>query len=171
MFWIIPISVAVVTLLWLVFGPVIIFVNTRTSSYHLALPGIFKAAVVPSGELVRIRGWIFFIPFSFDPFNTGSRKKKRPTSKKAWPRVTGGLTAARNLPRAFRIRKLHLNIDTDDVILNARLVPVFSAINTEEIRLQANFEGNTSLVLDVRTRLGAILWVFIKTKYKSMFNQ
>jgi len=171
MFWIIPISVLVATMLWLLFGPVIIFVNTRTGKYHLALPGIFKAAVVPSGEMVRIRGWIFFIPFRFDPFSTGRKKQKKPGKKKARFSLTGGLAAARNLLRTFRIRKLHLNIDTEDVVLNARLIPIFSAINTEDIRLQANFEGNASLLLDVRTRLGALLWAFIKTKYKSMLNQ
>ncbi len=77
----------------------------------------------------------------------------------------------KNLLHAFRIRKLHLNIDTDDYALNAWLIPVFSAVNSENIRLQANFEGDASMQLDLRTRLGALLWAFLLTKYNSMLNQ
>ncbi len=173
MFWIIPIFVLVATLLWLLFGPVIIFVNTKTNKYHLSLPGIFKAAVVPSKGLVQVRVWIFFIPFRFDPFSMKKKdnKEKKPGRKKKRFRISGGLNMARNLLHAIRIRKLHLDIDTDDVILNARLIPVFSAVNSRNIRMQANFEGNASLLLDVRTRLGALLWAFIKTTYKSMLHQ
>jgi len=72
---------------------------------------------------------------------------------------------------AMRIRKLHLDVDTDDFTLNAWLIPVFSAVNSENIRLQANFEGNATLLLDLRTSLGALIWAFLKSKYNSTSNQ
>jgi hypothetical protein len=72
--------------------------------------------------------------------------------------------------RAFRIRRLEADIDTDDFTLNAWLVPAFSMINGENIRLQVNFEGHQSLVLDLRVTLGALLWMIIKAKYKSFIN-
>jgi len=81
------------------------------------------------------------------------------------------MNMGRNILHAIRVRKLHLNIDTNDFTLNAWLIPVFSAVNSENIRLQANFEGEASLLLDLRTSLGALLWAMIKTKYKSMLNQ
>lgn len=71
---------------------------------------------------------------------------------------------------AFRIRRLEADIDTDDFTLNAWLVPVFSMVNRENIHLQANFEGYNSLVLDLRVTLGALLWILIRTKYKSIIN-
>jgi len=58
---------------------------------------------------------------------------------------------------AMRIRKLHLDVDTDDFTLNAWLIPVFSAVNSENIRLQENIEGNATLLLDLRTRSGALI--------------
>jgi hypothetical protein len=71
---------------------------------------------------------------------------------------------------AFRIRSLEADIDTDDFTLNAWLVPVVSSVNGENIHLQINFEGYQSLLLDLRVTLGVLLWMIIKTKYKSKFN-
>ena len=68
-----------------------------------------------------------------------------------------------DLIRSFRIRNLHLDLDTEDFILNAWLIPVFSIINNENIRMRVNFEGSSSLALDLRTRLGTLLWIFIKS--------
>ena len=167
MFWYIFISVILITLLWILLGPVIIFVNTESKSYSLVLPGIFKAKVAPAADLFMIRGSIFFIPYRFNPF----QKKRKKTGKKRAIRPSEGLSMGKNLLHAFRIRKLHLNIDTDDYALNAWLIPVFSAVNSENIRLQANFEGNASLLLDLRTSLGALIWAFLKSKYNSMLNQ
>lgn len=62
-------------------------------------------------------------------------------------------------------------MDSDDFTLNAWLIPAFSALESDNIKLQANFEGHNSVLFDIRTHLGAILWAFIKTKYNLMFNQ
>jgi hypothetical protein len=177
MIWIILISVIAATLLWIMLGPVIIFLDTQDNCYNLNLPGIFRAAVVPSGELFHIRGWVFFIPFRFDPFRSKKRRRKKIAweSGKSRPKkrsmtLSWGIKMGRDVMHSFRIRRMRLNIDTDDFMLNVQLVPVFSAINSQNIRMQVNFEGNASLLLDLRTRLGALLWAFTRNKYKSMFN-
>ncbi len=69
-----------------------------------------------------------------------------------------------NIIAAFRIRKLYLDIDTEDFLFNAWLVPVFSMVNSDQIRMQVNFQGNATLHLDLRTRIGAILWIFLKNR-------
>ncbi|MCP4310623.1 MAG: hypothetical protein GY790_05125 [Bacteroidetes bacterium] len=175
MFWYIFIALILITLLWILFGPVIIFLNTESKRYSLSLPGIFRAKVVPTAELFMIRGSVFFIPYRFDPFHRKPKKKKekpeKPPRKKRSFKLSNGMSMGKNIMHSFRIRKLHLDIDTDDYALNAWLIPAFSALNSENISLQANFEGNASLLLDLRTRLGALLWAFLKTKYNSMLNQ
>jgi len=72
--------------------------------------------------------------------------------------------------RSIRIRKLTLEIDTDDFLLNAWLVPLFSLMNSENIQMRVNFGGSSSLLLDLRGRLGNLLWIVISTKYKSFLN-
>jgi hypothetical protein len=175
MFWYILIVLVLLTLLWILFAPVIIFMNTEKGRYSLALPGIFHARVVESPDLFVIRGSVFFIPYCFNPFKKRRKKtkevKEKPRRRKRAIKPLQGLNMGRNMMHAIRIRKLYLDVDTDDFTLNAWLIPVFSAVNSENIRLQANFEGNASLLLDLRTSLGALIWAFLLSKYKSMFNQ
>ena len=71
----------------------------------------------------------------------------------------------RDMISAFRIRRLYLDVDTGDGALNAWLIPVFTRLNAGEVLLRANFEGRASLLLDLRTRLGAILWAFIRNQF------
>jgi len=174
MFLIIVISLFIALLLWFLFAPVILFLNTDSSRYHLVLPGIFKAVVVPSTDIFYIRVWIFFIPFRIRPFQSKTRKRKEKSRKpgRKWPlkKFTGGKQMISSVIRSMRIRKLSLEIDTDDFLLNAWLVPFFSSMNSENIQMRVNFEGTSSLILDLRARIGTLLWIVISTKYKSFLN-
>ncbi|MEA3462979.1 MAG: hypothetical protein U9R49_13915 [Bacteroidota bacterium] len=174
MIWYILISLLLLFLFWLLLVPVILYTNTERNRYLLTLPGIFRAVVVPDEGLFHIRGWIFFIPFRFNPFKQRKRKRKeeqKPKKKKKkrlWR--SGNFRTMRGALRAFRVRRLEADIDTDDFTLNAWLVPVFSAVNQENIRMQINFEGHQSLLLDLRVTLGALLWSIIRAKYRSYIN-
>jgi hypothetical protein len=174
MIWYILISLLLIFLMWLLLVPVILYTNTSRNRYFLTLPGIFRAVVVPEAGLFHIRGWIFFIPFKFNPFEQRrkkDRKKKEKTRKKkkrSW-RIKN-LRMMKGALRSFRIIRLEADIDTDDFTLNAWLIPVFSAVNGENIHLQVNFEGHQSLLLDVRVTLGSILWNILRAKYKSIIN-
>lgn len=170
MIWfIIIISVLILLLLWILVAPVIIYLDTDRNRYFLSLPGIFKAMVIPSERLFHIRFRIFFVPFTYDPFTEKPEKKKKEKKiKKRRPKKISGLfKLAIRVLRSFRIRKLELDIDTDDYILNAWLIPVFSTVNSENIQMRANFEGYASLLLDLRTRIGTLIWIFIINKIKS----
>jgi hypothetical protein len=175
MIWYILISLLALLLLWLLLGPVILLVDTDRNRYQLFLPGIFKAAVVPSEDLLHVRGWIFFIPYRFNPFRIGkkkSSKKKDQTEKKKKkrsPSFSRGLQMFKSLARAIRIRKLRLDMDTENFLMNAWLIPAFSMVNSGNIRMTANFNGDFSLLLDVRTRIGVLLWSLIKYQIKSIF--
>lgn len=168
MIWYIIISLLLIFLLWLLLVPVILYTNTQRNRYLLTLPGIFRVLVVPDNGLFYIRGWILFIPFKFNPFKPKKKKEKeKPRKKKKFKWRSGNLRMMKGALRAFRIRRLEADIDTDDFTLNAWLVPAFTMVNGENIRLQVNFEGHQSLLLDLRVTLGALLWTIIITKYKS----
>lgn len=167
MIWYILISLLLIFLFWILLMPVILYTNTDRNRYLLTLPGIFRAVVVPDDGLFHIRGWIFFIPFKFNPFVQWKRKEKRkPRKKKKSTWRSGNIRTMRGALRAFRIRRLEADIDTDDFTMNAWLVPVFTAVNEENISLRVNFEGHQSLLLDLRVTLGALLLNIIKAKYK-----
>lgn len=180
MIFIVIISLLLALLIWLLAGPVILRLNTENNRYQLALPGIFSAAIVPTNGLFRIRGWILFIPVRFDPFKPrkkkrGSKygqqeKKKRERKRPARKRRMADPGMIREILGVLRIRKLRLDLDTDDFALNAWLIPAFSYLNGENVRMRVNFEGQASLLLDLRTRLGSLIWIFMKNRYRSFIN-
>ncbi len=167
MIWYILILLFCLLLVWMLLGPVIIFLDTGSNQYRISLPGVVTLMVVANGDQILIRGWIFFVPFKFDPFKKRKQTKKkdpaRTVTKKSKKR-SASIRMFRKVVAAFRIRKLLLDIDTDDVLLNAWLVPAFSMVNSAQIQMQVNFEGTAYLHLDLRTRIGAILWILFKNR-------
>lgn len=169
MIWIILIALFIILLTWLLAGPVLLRLNTELNKYQFMLPGVIKANVLPSDELFYIRGWIFFIPFRFDlaKMNKGRAKKKGRTDKRREKtrNKKKGLRMLKSIPGAFRVKRLWLDLDTEDFLLNAWLIPAFATMNNDRnIRMQVNFEGKLMMDLDLRTRVAALLWIFIKNR-------
>ena len=78
--------------------------------------------------------------------------------------------ALKDLIKSFRLRLLHINIDTEDFILNANLVPVLLLTNTDRINLNVNFMDENSIIMDLRNRLANFLWTGIKYKYRTIIK-
>lgn len=173
MFWILLLILVFLLIFWILLVPVIILVHTRTGRYSLTLPGLFTAKVVTGEDLFLFKGWILFVPYRFNPFmqrKKKRRKKKDPAKKRRKFRMpSGGLSLAGDALRCVRIRKLELDIDTGDFPLNAWLVPVFSLAEGSNRHLRVNFNGDTSLLLDIRIRLGVMLWAVIRNRLKHRF--
>lgn len=169
MIWYILIIVFTLLLFWILLGPVILRMNTERGRYQLMLPGVVQASVVVlEGQLI-IRAWIFFIPFRINPFRIKGKKKKKKDKvlkkRKKSRKLTGNIPMIKSATKAFRVRKLHMNIDTADFMMNAWLVPAFSAVNNgRNVQMQVNFEGNMFLDLDLRTRIGSLVWILIKNR-------
>lgn len=154
-------------LLWLLLVPVILYTDTIRNRYVVTLPGIIRVRLVSSETLFYIRAWIFFVPFRIDPFRARKEKSKSWEKKKRQrkPVKVGGL---KSMLGAVRVRKLEMDLDTDDYSLNAWLIPAFSLVNGGNINMQVNFEGRASLVMDLRTRIGTLLWKYSQYRYQSL---
>ena len=177
MFWIIFISALLFIIAWLLLAPVILTLDTDSGTYRVRYFGVASARLVADEELFHIRGRILFIPLRFRPFSPkshsvkkkrGQKEKKQDSKKRSFSLKS--LAGGRNMLRTLHIRRLWLDIDTDDFILNAWLIPLFSALNGPQVQMQVNFEGRAALALDLHTRPGSVLWAMIKTKYQNTFN-
>jgi hypothetical protein len=172
MIWYILIALFTGLILWILLVPVIIKLDTSRNLYRFMLPGIVSASVVPTADFFLIRCWVLFIPFTIDPLRMKGRsktKQEKVKKKKKRKRPSGRklMKKFRNVTRAIRLRRLELDIDTDDFLLNAWLVPAFAAVNSyRNIQMQVNFEGNLFLHLDVRTRIAAMLWQMMPWRLK-----
>ncbi len=170
MIWKLIILLLLLLFCWILFAPVIVKVNTNLNNYRILLPGVFILKFEPIEKgLFLIRGWIFMVPFKFNPFRMKEKKRPKKDSSKnkaknKW-RGKGNILKLKKASKAIRIRKLELDIDSDDFLFNAWLVPAFSMVNRKKnIDLRVNFEGRLFFNLDMRTRFGSILWLFITNK-------
>lgn len=165
MIWYILILLFVLLLSWILLGPVILRLNTDLNQYQIMLPGVVKASVIPSQGLTYIRGWIFFIPFRIDLSKLNKGRGKKDKKRKKTGKRTGNIKMIRSVPGAFHVRRLWIDADTDDFMLNVWLIPAFATINNNRnIRMQVNFEGYLFMDLDLRTRIISLLWVIIKNR-------
>lgn len=169
MIWLVIIlSVLTLLLLWILVAPVIIFLNTDQNQYRLSLSGIFMAKVSPVKNFFHFKGRVLFIPFTYNPFHEKpEEKKKKKDEERKLKNISGLLKLAIRALHSFRVRRLELDIDTDDFTMNAWLIPAFSMVNSQNVHMRANFEGHTSLLLDARTRIISLLWIFLTHKIKS----
>ena len=70
--------------------------------------------------------------------------------------------------QTFRLRKLKINVDTDDYVLNAYLYPIFNLLSKKNKQLSINYNGNFELVMDLRFNAFRILKTFVIYKLKSI---
>lgn len=165
MFWYLFIALLLLLLFWLLLMPVILYADTTRNRYVLTMPGIIRLRLVPSGTLFYIRAWIFFVPFRFNPFRV-KKSKKSHKAKQRRKRRSFKAGALSPVLRAIRIRKLKLDVDTEDFSFNAWLIPAFSLANGGNIDMQVNFLGKFSLLLDLRISIGTLLWKYSRYRYQ-----
>ena len=164
------ISFILLLLCWVLLVPVIMRIDSSSHKYRVMLPGVFSIRALPSAEkLIILRVWIFFVPFHINPIrlmNKKTKEKDKPEKKKRKGlKLSSSAGKFRQLPGVVRIRKLEMDLDTDDFIVNAWLVPLFATLNSyRNINLKVNFEGNLALDLDIRTRIGTIIWFLLTNR-------
>jgi len=147
----------------LLFIPIELYLNTNTNQCFLHLKGLVKARFEnDEEELLRIRVRFFFKNFHFYPLRKlGAPKRQKLGVKK--DKKHQGIKPKRilRLLKSFRIKKLSVNIDTGDYLLNARLYPVFAFLNYHKGNFNINFEGSNKMVLHLQNRPIYIIKSFI----------
>ncbi len=164
-------SVVLVLLLVLVsllFIPLELCIDTRDNLYYAELKGLVRANVEPDErEILRIRVKVPFKEFYFFPLKPRRKKsdkigekKRGKKGRKYWNRFTP--STIWRVVKSFEIKKWELDLDTGDVVTNAKLYPLFALLNYRTGGFHINFEGRNHALLMVRNRpIGLI---------KSFFN-
>jgi hypothetical protein len=57
---------------------------------------------------------------------------------------------------SFRVKRFILNIDVDDVVLNAQLIPILLLVSRGPVSMNTNFNGRNYLDLEVEGRLNKV---------------
>lgn len=162
------IGLAIATLLiaflvWVLFTPLIIRVNTIENSYELKLLGLLRTWLSVDQKGLAINVWVPMRTFKTHPTfsiksaTSGKRKVKAP----AFPKLIKRLP---NVLRSFRVKVFEASLDTDDYILNAHLFPFCQLLRSYRLNVSINFQGNTYFTLEMRNNLYRLGLAFLGFK-------
>jgi len=153
-----------VLIIQLLLIPIVLCIDTNTNQYYIQLQGLAKASIeAHEKEIVRIKLNIFFSKYYFYPLkNLGSDKPKKIEGNKKEKEKKGiGFVQSIRILKAFKVKRLLLNIDTGDCILNAKLYPVFALLNFSVGTFRVNFNNQNSMELRMLSRPIYIIKSFI----------
>ena len=167
MLWIVLGFLFISLLLYILYLPLDIVVNTIQNQYFIKAGSIAKANfTIDDNYLFRIELKTLGIPFTVYPLRKKKRKKKKSVvpKKKAQSFKWSYFNTAIRLIRSFKLKRLYLKLDTGNCITNAKLYPVFAGLNYFGSDLQLNFKGENQFHLHLQNRPIRLIKSFINPK-------
>lgn len=160
-------SVFIAVIIYLLFVPIILVIDTANQEYYIKIKGVAKAIVTGDEEhFIKIKLRVFFLNFDFYPFlkKSSSKKNSKAINTHRKKSKVFNLKIVLRVVSSFRIQKCYLDIDTGDCIQNAKLYPVLGFLNMTKGVFSVNFEGKNSLLLYVENRTIRLIKLFINFK-------
>ncbi|EAR01342.1 hypothetical protein [Maribacter sp. HTCC2170] len=153
-------------IVYLLFVKLVFFIDTANNEYYIQLKGLAKAYIEPDKEeLVRVHIKALFMNFYIYPFDYVGKSGKKKISKKHAVKKKKSFESKKivRLLQTFKVNKFLIDIDTGNCITNAKLYPMFSALNHHIGHFRINFYGNNQLVLHMQNRPINIIKTIINT--------
>jgi hypothetical protein len=155
-------------ILWVIFTPLIVRVSNEDNIYEIRQRGTFlMKAEFNEGFRFHFYVFGFQIPKrtkreKHKPVST-KKQKKQHVFKKSFSKWN---TFLGDLRKAVSVKRLVLDIDTGDVVLNAQIFPVLFLLNINQVTLSINFVGRVFVEFIAYIYLHKALWAFINLKLK-----
>ena len=156
---------------YLLLMPIVLSIDTVRNEYYVQLRGLLKAFIEPHEDaIIRIRIRLFFFNFYYSPIDEYYKHKRKKKLKQKIDKVTKYKTKSRKrlsfikglkILRTFKVKQFYLNVDSGNVITNAKLYPAFSFFNYYLGGFNINFIGQNQLVLRLQNRPLDIIKIFI----------
>ena len=148
-------AILISLLLGLLFLPIIIFIDTTSNQYYVQLKGVFKINFEKHDmEIFRLRLKILFFNFYFYPLKINHFKKHKNTVTNTLekPKKRIPFSKAIRVIKSFKVKKIYINIDTGNCILNAKLYPLFAFLNYNSGNYFINFQGQNQFILVMKNK-------------------
>lgn len=155
----------VAPILWILFTPIVLQIDTLRGLYWVQWRGIasLRFNIQDDEPILSLRVWFWKKDFrllaslskSRKPNAEKKAKKRKARKKRNWKRL--GL----RLLQSFKVTEFDLKLDTDDYVLNSYLYPVFHLLNSKSLQISINYQGESSLQLQIENRLIRLLKVVL----------
>jgi len=145
------------------FTPIIFYIDTEQKRYEIFQAPVFRFFVTIENNTIKPKLKLAGITIPLKSGKPKAEKKKKPKTKSRFKKSTAAWRfLVGKILRSFKIRRAIVDLDTDDVVLNAQLVPVFLAISQGPFHLTSNFAGRVYFHLEMNNKPARILWIFIQ---------
>ena len=165
---------------WLLWARLVVCVNSYQRRYFVSFGGLITVKPVSNDQEFLLEVKLPFYRFQVDPFEKRSekskaKKKDKPATKKKSPREKGRqlnfafyLKAGIDALKTFTVKRLKLDVDTGDFVLNAKLTPVVVLLSRGPAEVQVNYMGRTDIWIEIEhqlVRLVPLVIRFVRKKY------
>jgi hypothetical protein len=164
--WLVLFFVILLVLVYFLFAPIIIEIDTDHAMYRLRFHRLASARLFMSDSLMlrlEIGRWM-------KQFDLLRRKEKKITPQRIqntsgkhfhFRKIVKKISA---ILQSFRLTKCIIRIDTGDFPLNGILYPWFFLLSQKTGKLvMINFENDNRIVLEIRNSVARMLWAYIKS--------
>ena len=153
------------SIVYVLFTPIILWVDTYKKQYFIQLKGIAKASLEPMKEEVfRLKLNVLFFNYYLYPLKYKFQNNKNKKTERVIKNRSIEFKKIVRVLNSFKIKKMLVNIDTGDWTLNAKLYPLFYFSNYGKGNFRINFQGRNQLVLHIQNRPIDIIKSYINFK-------
>ena len=165
MLWLILAFLLLAFLIYLLFLPIDIVLNSTSHQFFVRLGVLARADLVTDEDyLIRVDLRTLFMRFKFYPLKRKKSKKKTKEKSQKYKFKWSHINTVVSLIRSFEVKRFSLDIDTGNCITNARLYPAFAFLDFWVGNYQINFDGRNHLELQLQNRPYRIIKSFINPK-------
>lgn len=154
---------------WILLVPLVIDVDTNRTVYRVYQAGIFRFCLgkdfqpqlhvlgiaVPLKQKKRLKA------------DVKQGKKSKVSSKISIYQI---IVLVKKIFQSIHIKRFHVDIDTDDVVMNAKLIPAFLLLSRGPVRLSANFEGRVCASFLAEVSVYRLVWAFLNFSLKNKYH-
>lgn len=145
---------------WVLFVRMSVRIDTRIGVYEMRIGRAIRVFFEPETKrfFLTVFGW----KKALDSFSAGGKKvpqekEKRVRKKRRRMPLKKLIRKIRAVLKTFHVTRFELDFDSDDVITNAYLFPVFFFLSGKRVKLRVRYNGENALVMEVNNRIARIL--------------
>ncbi len=163
---IIIVGILLAVFAWLIFWPWVVEVDTSRNTYQFYQLGTVRFWLT-AGFKPHLRILGISVPLETGEKERPLKQHTIPEKKKRQFHIQPLLDLWNGIVDSITVNWFYLDLDTDDVVLNAQLIPAFLWLSRGPIHLTTNFEGRVYSRLRAELKLYRIGWAFLLFSIKN----
>jgi hypothetical protein len=148
---------------WILFVPLVVDLDTSRSLFQIYQPVTFRFWITQDfSPSLRIFG----ITISLRGSTTKHKQQAKQKKTKKTVSASQWRLQVKKILSSITIKRFIIDVDTGDVVTNAKLVPIFLMLSRDRFHWATNFEGRVYVNWLAEVRLYQIGWAFLLFNFK-----